>query len=38
MVKNVMKYLDQVDYNTKIELIDTLLKVTEGRVSLYYFN
>lgn len=38
MIKSVMKYLDEVDYNTKIELIDTLLKVTEGRVSSIFLT
>ncbi len=33
MVKKAMSLLESLDYDHKMELIDTLSKVTEGKVS-----
>jgi len=32
MVKRALSVLDEMDYEAKMELIDTLLKVTEGKI------
>jgi len=32
MVKRVMSFLPDMEHNTKLDIIDTLLKVTEGKV------
>uniref|UniRef100_A0A6B2L4N2 PCI domain-containing protein n=1 Tax=Arcella intermedia TaxID=1963864 RepID=A0A6B2L4N2_9EUKA len=32
MVKRVMSFLDSMEYEPKMELLDTLLKVTEGKI------
>jgi hypothetical protein len=32
MVKKAMTFLDQLDYDNKMALLDVLMKVTEGRV------
>lgn len=34
MVKKAMSFLESLDYDHKMELIDTLSKVTEGKVRL----